>query len=194
MVAILLAVLEKADRVLTVIIKVITITVFLVLAAIITANILLRLFPVTSLHWLDEIVEMCFAALVFYGAAGVWMVKGHFSVGDWISRVTSSERVRGGYSLFVELISLAFACVLFYYSRSLVARSVEVTAVFQIPKKVLYSSIPASALVMVAYSVVYVVRAAIKVVNPGAALASARSQESSQWQEASPVDRRVDGD
>lgn len=49
------------------------VTLFVVLTAIITANVLLRIFPITSLHWMDEIVEMCFAGLVFYGAAGVWM-------------------------------------------------------------------------------------------------------------------------
>ena len=141
---------------------------------IVTANILLRLFPVTSLHWSDEIVEMSFAALVFYGAAGVWMVKGHFSVGDWISRIVRNERARGGYRLLLELISLLFAGVLFCYSLNLVIRAREVTAVFQIPKAVLYSAMPVSALIMVAYSIVYVVRAVIAIVDPKA-LAAAES-------------------
>jgi TRAP-type C4-dicarboxylate transport system permease small subunit len=163
-----LKVLSVIDRVLTVILKVITITLFIVLAAIITANILLRIFPVTSLHWTDEIVELCFAALVFYAAAGVWMVKGHFSVGDWFKRVTKNERARNAYRLLVELISLLFACVLFYFSLNLLMRSVELTSVFQIPKKVLYSPIPVSALIMAVYSVTYVIRAIMGIVNPKA--------------------------
>jgi TRAP-type C4-dicarboxylate transport system permease small subunit len=176
-------VLGIADRILTAILKWFTIVLFLVLAVIVTANILLRLFPVTSLHWSDEIVEMSFAALVFYGAAGVWMVKGHFSVGDWISKRVRNERTRGVYRLLLELVSLLFAGVLFSYSLSLVIRAREVTAVFQIPKAVLYSAMPVSALIMVAYSIVYVVRAVIAVVNPKA-LAAAESG-------ATPAQRRA---
>jgi TRAP-type C4-dicarboxylate transport system permease small subunit len=163
-----------ADRILTAILKYLTIAILFVLAAIVTANILLRLFPVTSLHWSDEIVEMCFAALVFYGAAGVWMVKGHFSVGDWISRIVRNERARSACRLLLELVSLAFAVVLFWFSLSLVFRAREVTSVFQIPKAVLYSCMPVSALIMIAYSIVYVIRAAIAMVNPKA-LAAAES-------------------
>lgn len=159
-------ILTAADRILTVILKVITIAVFLVLTTIVTANILLRFFPVTSLNWSDEIVEMCFAALVFYGAAGVWMVKGHFSVGDWISGIVKRQRARSVYRLLLELVSLAFACILFYFSLSLVIRSREVSSVFQIPKSVFYSCMPASALIMVAYSTVYVIRAATATAKP----------------------------
>jgi TRAP-type C4-dicarboxylate transport system permease small subunit len=164
----ILAVLNRIDRALTTVIKAITITAFLALATIVTANILLRFFPFTSLHWMDEIVEMTFAALVFYGAAGVWMVGGHFSVGDWFGRLARSERARGVYRLVLELVTLLFAVVLFYYSLILTLRSVEVTSVFQIPKKILYSCMPASSLVMVAYSIVYVIRAVIGIVRPGA--------------------------
>jgi TRAP-type C4-dicarboxylate transport system permease small subunit len=164
----IMKILQKADQILTLVLKSITILVFLVLTGIITANILLRFFPITSLHWLDEIVELCFAALVFYGAAGVWMVKGHFSVGDWFSKISRSLRARSAYRLVLELITLLFACVLFYYSMNLMMRAREVTAVFQIPKRVLYSCMPASSLIMVAYSIVSVIRAVLGIVNPAA--------------------------
>ncbi len=160
-------ILAKADRILTVVLKCVTIVVFLALTAIVTVNILLRFFPITSLHWMDEIVEMSFAALVFYGAAGVWMVKGHFSVGDWFGALTKNERIRSAYRLLLELVTLLFAGVLFYYSLNLTARSIEVTAVLQIPKKILYSCMPASSLIMVSYSIVYVIRAVLGIVNPG---------------------------
>ena len=127
---------------------------------------LLRVFPITSLHWMDEIVEMCFAGLVFYGAAGVWMVKGHFSVGDWIGRKVNNPRIRGLYRLLVELLSLLFVVVLFKYSLELTLRAHEVSAVFQIPKKVFYSAIPISALIMVIYSAINAVAQAIEVVSP----------------------------
>ena len=162
---------RKIDSLLIVILKVITVTLLLAIALIVTANILLRIFPFTSLHWSDEIVELSFAALVFYGAAGVWMVKGHFSVGDWIGKIVKNGRARSVYRLHLELISLLFAFVLFYYSMNLVIRAREVTAVFQIPKKVLYSCMPAAGIIMMAYSLVYVIRTAIGIFSPKSPLA-----------------------
>ena len=159
-------ILGKIDQVLTTVIKYLTVTLFVVLTAIVTANILLRIFPLTSFHWMDEIVEMCFAGMVFYGAAGVWMTKGHFSVGDWIGKRVKNPTARGLYRLLVELLCLLFVGVLFMYSLELTLRAREVSSVFQIPKKVVYSAMPVSALIMVIYSAVQVVVRAIEVVRP----------------------------
>jgi len=163
-----IAILRKIDTVLTGILKWVTVALFTALTLIVTANVLLRIFPITSLHWTDEIVEMCFAGLVFYGAAGVWMSKGHFSVGDWISKLAKGERAKNGYRLAIEFIVLGFACIMFYYSLNLTLRAREVSSVFQIPKRVFYSCMPISSLIMVAYSLVFVIRGAILTVNPKA--------------------------
>lgn len=148
----LTAFLTTADRVLTSILKWITITLMTILIVIITFNILLRYFPITSFHWMDEIVELCFGALVFYGAAAVWMTQGHFSVGDWISKHIKSVKGKLVYRLVLEIICLLFALILLKYSLTLTMRTMEVTAVFQIPKRVLYSCMPISAFIMVVYS------------------------------------------
>ena len=165
----LIEILGKIDRVLTAVITYLTVVLFIILTAIITANILLRIFPITSLHWMDEIVEMCFAGLVFYGAAGVWMVKGHFSVGDWIGKRVRNARVRDVYRLLVELVCLVFIAVLFKYSLELTLRSGEVSSVFQIPKRVFYSAIPVSAFIMMIYSIINVVTRVIGIVRPAPA-------------------------
>ena len=158
--------LGKTDRILTAVLKWLTIILFLILATIVIVNILLRIFPFTSLHWADEIVELCFAWLVFYGAAAVWMVKGHFSVGDWIGKVVKGERAKYAFRLALEVITLFFALILCKYSLDLAMRSLEVTSVFQIPKSVLYSCMPISAMIMVAYSIVFVAQNIIGIVNP----------------------------
>ena len=159
-------ILGKIDQVLTAVLKYLTVTLFVALTAIVTANILLRIFPITSLHWMDEIVEMCFAGLVFYGAAGVWMAKGHFSVGDWIGKRVKNPSARAVYRLLVEVLSLIFVGVLFKYSLELTLRAHEVSSVFQIPKKVFYSAVPVSALLMMIYSAVNVVAQVIQVARP----------------------------
>jgi TRAP-type transport system small permease protein len=171
------ATLGAIDRILTAVIKWMTIILFLVLTLIVTANILLRIFPVTSLHWADEIVELSFAWMVFFGAAGVWMVKGHFSVGDWIGKALKGERAKNACRLILELITLLFALVFLKYSLDLAMRAREVTSVFQIPKKIIYTCMPASTLIMVAYSVVFVARNAIGVASPKALAALEPKEE-----------------
>jgi len=110
------------------------------------------LLPVTSMHWFDEIVELCFAALIFYGAASLWASGGHFSVGDWISPRLPYERLKNVYRLLVDLLSLAFLWVFFFYSLRLTLRATELTTVFQIHKSVLYSCMPVSSFIMLLYS------------------------------------------
>jgi TRAP-type transport system small permease protein len=158
--------LARIDKVVTAILKWITIVLFLALTLIVTANVLLRIFPITSLHWTDEIIELCFAGLVFYGAAGVWMAKGNFSVGDWIGKLVKRERTKQAYRLLLELIVLGFAAVLFWYSLKLTLRAREATSVFQISKKVLYACMQISSAIMVAYSLVFVVKGVIGTFNP----------------------------
>jgi TRAP-type transport system small permease protein len=173
----LIAFLGKVDSALTAVLKWLTIALFLAITAIVTANILLRVFPITSLHWTDEIVELCFAGLVFYGAAGVWMAKGHFSVGDWIGKFAKSERARNAYRLALEIVTLLFAAILFKYSLDLTLRAREATAVFQIPKRLIYSCMPISALIMCAYSMVFVIRGAIGTASPKALAALEAERE-----------------
>ncbi len=112
-----------------------------------------RLLPLVSMHWFDEIVEMCFAALVFYGAALLWATKGHFCVGDWISPRLSGEKARAWYRVLVAALCVAFQAVFFWYSLLLTLRATELTTVFQIPKSLLYSCMPVSSFIMLAYSV-----------------------------------------
>jgi len=170
-------VLGHIDAVITAVLKYLTIAIFVSLALIVSANILLRIFPITSLHWTDEIVELCFAALVFYGAAGVWMARGHFSVGNWIEAKVKNERGRNAYRLLIEVLSLLFAAILLKYSLDLTMKAQEATSVFEIPKKVLYSCMPISALIMVLYSFVFVVRAAVGTISPEALSHTDATQE-----------------
>ena len=88
--------------------KVVTIASFVFLTILITANVFVRFFPVVSLHWFDEIIELLYAYLVFYGAAALWILRGHISVGDWISgRLFKGETALRAYRLVLELLGLA---------------------------------------------------------------------------------------
>ncbi|MDR2452245.1 MAG: TRAP transporter small permease subunit [Candidatus Accumulibacter sp.] len=108
--------------------------------------------PMTSFHWLDEIVELCFSALIFYGAAALWAEKGHFSVGDWISGRLPGHVSRNIYKTLIAAINLAFLIVFFGFSLRLTVQATELSTVFQIPKKLMYSSMTISSMIMALYS------------------------------------------
>lgn len=142
--------------------KWLTITLFILLTIILSANIFVRFVPLISLHWFDEIVELLYAYLVFYGAAIVWIEKGHFCVGDWFSRLAVSCRQRIIYRLFIASISIAFITIFFIYALEITMKSHEFTPVIGMPKAVLYSCMPISAGIMVIYSAADIVREILK--------------------------------
>jgi TRAP-type C4-dicarboxylate transport system permease small subunit len=61
--------------------------------------------------------------------------------------------LRSAYRMIIELLGICFAAIFFYYSFELTKRAQDVTNVFAIPKKVLYSCLPVSGLIMVIYSI-----------------------------------------
>ena len=144
--------LKSIDKIILMTLKGITITSFILLTILISANVLVRFFPVASLHWFDEIIELLYAYLVFYGAAALWISREHFGVGDWIGSRIKGVRMRYAYILVVEFLVLCFALLFFYYSLRLTVLARDVTNVFAIPKRILYSCLPVSGALMVIYS------------------------------------------
>jgi TRAP-type C4-dicarboxylate transport system permease small subunit len=118
------------------------------------ADALQSVITINSFYWFDEIIELCFAALVFYGAADLWCSKLHFSVGDWISPRIKNVRMKHFYKLLILLISATFMAILFWYSMKLTLRTNQVTTAFQIKQWILYSCVPISSAIMLIYSVV----------------------------------------
>ena len=150
----ILRLLQRLDRLLLSTLKAVSITCFFLLTILITANVFVRFFPVVSLHWFDEIIELLYAYLVFYGAAALWITREHLCVGDWISgRLFTGPAAQRAYRLVLELLGLLFAAVFCAYATRLTGLSLEVTNVFAIPKKVLYSCMAVSGAIMVLYSI-----------------------------------------
>jgi len=145
--------LKSIDQVILKTLKVVTITSFAFLTILISANVFVRFFPIVSLHWFDEIIELLYAYLVFYGAAALWISRDHFGVGDWIEKRIPDIRMRHIYRLIIELLVLCFVVIFFYYSLRLTILARDVTNVFAIPKRVLYSCLPVSGLIMIIYSI-----------------------------------------
>jgi TRAP-type C4-dicarboxylate transport system permease small subunit len=117
------------------------------------ADTIKRIVPINSFHWFDEIVELLISALVFFGAAALWTIKGHFQVGDWISKRLPGNVSRSIYKSIITLICAVFMAAFLWYSLQLCLNTTELSTVFQIPKWVMYGSMPISALIMLAYSI-----------------------------------------
>jgi TRAP-type C4-dicarboxylate transport system permease small subunit len=145
--------LKRIDKVILNTLKAMTITGFVFLTLLISANVFVRFVPVASLHWFDEIIELLYAYLVFYGAAALWISHEHFGVGDWIEKRIKNMRIRYVYRLIIELLVLCFVVIFFYYSLRLTILARDVTNVFAIPKRVLYSCLPVSGVIMILYSI-----------------------------------------
>ena len=147
-------VLRQLDRIVLLALKYITITCFVILTILVSANVLVRFVPVVSLHWFDEIIELLYASLVFYGAAALWISREHIRVGDWIGdKMIKKATGRHVYRMILELIVMLFAVIFFYYSLRLTVLAQDVTNVFAIPKSILYSCMPVAGAIMIIYSI-----------------------------------------
>ena len=144
---------KRMDGIISKVLKGITITCLVFLTLLVSANIFVRFFPVASLHWFDEIIELLYAYLVFYGAAALWISREHFGVGNWIETRIRTEKMRTAYRMIIQVLILAFVVIFFYYSLRLTLLARDVTNVFAIPKRVLYSCLPVSGILMIVYSV-----------------------------------------
>ena len=161
----ILNMLKVIDKAIFMTLKTVALVSFFLLTILITANVFVRFVPIVSLHWFDEIIELLFAYMVFYGAAALWITNEHFSVGDWIERRISNLRLKHVYRIILYLLILAFAVIFFYYSLNLTIAARDVTNVFAISKRVLYSCLPISGIIMVIYTIRNIVLEVIGIIE-----------------------------
>ncbi|WP_319244811.1 TRAP transporter small permease subunit [uncultured Propionivibrio sp.] len=151
------------------------------MTVILTLSMVVRFYPFMSMHWFDEVLELMFAALVFYGAAVVWMEHQHFSVGDWISKYIASVRLRFFYRLLVELISLIFIAIFFKYSLDLTLSTEEQTTAFAMSKKWLYMCMPICGAIMLVYTIKNMYIELALILNPDLQVEERVKEDLSAW-------------
>jgi len=143
--------LHNLDRRTGIALKTICIVCFCLLFAILTGNVISRLFGLFSMSWFDEIVELLFAWLVFLGAAALWREHDHFRV-DWLDHAINASSLGRLINTLLVLISLSFLVLMTWYGYQLAARSQALTPIIQFPVKALYFSIPVAGFIMCIYS------------------------------------------
>jgi len=121
------------------------------LFAILAVNVVSRLFALFSLAWLDEIVQLLFAWMVFVGAAALWREREHMALEGFTSMLggTADRSVR----VLIALLGLAFAIALAWQGLNLTLRAHSLTPILELPKWWLYVCIPLSGAAMAAYAV-----------------------------------------
>jgi TRAP-type C4-dicarboxylate transport system permease small subunit len=161
-----IAAINRFDKGLTLVLEWICIILFAAITVIMTLNIVVRFVPIMSMHWFDEILELLYGALIFYGAAAVWVAHGHFSVGDWISKFLKNVWARFAYRLLVELMSLIFIAIFFKYSLELTINTEEQTTAFALSRKWLYACMPITGGIMVLYSIKNMYLELARIIHP----------------------------
>lgn len=144
--------LFRIDRAVGWILRGIAILCLLVLMGILGANVLARVTGWFSMGWYDEIIELCFAWMVFFGAAELWRENQHFRI-DWLY-YTLPWAKRRLHTIVISSINTVFLGFLLFEGWNLTERSSALTPIIGFPVAILYVCIPISAAIMLLYAII----------------------------------------
>lgn len=156
--------LKKIDRVIGFILRWGSTGILALIFLILIANVFVRFFPFTSFGWFDEVIEMLIAWMVFLGAAALWRENEHFVVA-FLPELLCGKKAGYLLDILINIISLAFVAVFTYYSLNLTMRAADWTPVINMPKKLLYASMPVSGAIMLIYSLRNIINSSCRLVH-----------------------------
>jgi len=143
--------LEKVDRGIGHILYRGSIGCLIVLFVVISGGVFARFVPFMSMGWLDEIVELAFAWMIFLGVAALWRERSHFFVEmilKWLVGRSSGPKLE----IFLNFLSLVFLLFFTYEGVALTSRVTDRSAILEIPKAVFYIVMPIAGFLMVGYT------------------------------------------
>ncbi len=143
----------RADRVLEAILRWMSVACLMVLALLVCALVLIRFFPVMSLGWADEIVELAFAWMVFLGTAAIWRSHEHITI-DFIPQALAGTHAGRALEVILGLLALGFLGVFTWQGWLITLRALgSTTPILALPRAWWYISLPLSGIVMIGYTV-----------------------------------------
>jgi TRAP-type transport system small permease protein len=160
---------QTGDKIVRAIVTWISIVCFILLFILVLVNVFIRKFPLFSLHFFDEIQVWLLGALVFYGAAGLWILRDHFKL-DVLQKYLAKNRILAGlFDLFVELASMIFISIFTYECLDLSSRLMGETNYLRIPESLIYrSALLVPGVIMVVYSIRNIAMIVYRLVRPPA--------------------------
>jgi TRAP-type transport system small permease protein len=148
----------RADRTLEAVLRWVSIVCMFVLVVLVSALVLIRFFPIFSLGWADEIVELAFAWMVFMGTAAVWRSGEHITI-DFIPQALAGIRAGRALEIIVCLLALGFLAVFTWQGALLTIQATSNTSPMLIlPRPLWYVVVPVSGVVMIGYTVSRILR------------------------------------
>ncbi|MFI5340244.1 MAG: TRAP transporter small permease [Candidatus Methylomirabilales bacterium] len=149
----------RADRAVESGLRWMSIVCMFVLVVLVCALVLIRFFPIISLSWSDEIVELAFAWMVFMGAAAVWRSREHITI-DFIPQALAGTRTGRALEVLLGLLSLGFLAVFTWQGWLLTLQAQGNTSpMLTMPRPWWYAALPVSGLVMIVYTVSRILQA-----------------------------------
>jgi TRAP-type transport system small permease protein len=143
--------LRATDRAIGGILRWGSVSILGVVFALLAINVFIRFFPIISFEWFDEVIEMLIAWMVFLGTAALWRENEHFTI-TFFPDLFKGRKTGLALDILINLIGLGFIGVFTYYSLNLTLRVSDWTPIINMPKKLLYASMPVSGVFMVIYS------------------------------------------
>ena len=119
---------------------------------IVTATVLFRVFPIFSMGWSDEIVELLFAWMVFVGAAELCRQRKHFIV-DLIPNMIAGTRKGHVLDIVIQLLALVFLLVFTYQAFIVAILATERSPYYELPRNLWYACMPIAGLIMTGYTI-----------------------------------------
>ena len=148
-----------ADRILEAVLRWTSIVCMCVLVVLVCALVLIRFFPLFSMGWSDEIIELAFAWMVFLGTALVWINREHITI-DFIPQALAGTAAGRVIEVVAGLLVLWFLVVFTWQGWLLTLQSVgNTTPMLTLPKPLWYAAIPVSGCVMIVYTVSHTLKA-----------------------------------
>jgi len=124
----------------------------IILFWLILINVVARTLELAGFAWFDEVVRGCFAYVVFFGAAALWIKRDHFQV-DWLELAIPQGKPRVALRIVTSLLSLGFLCVMTWYGWVLFNKANALTPILQIPERTFYAAIPIAGAIMVLHTI-----------------------------------------
>jgi TRAP-type C4-dicarboxylate transport system permease small subunit len=144
---------SRMDRVLEAVLRWMSIVCMFILVVLVCALVFIRFFPVFSMGWADEVVELAFAWMVFMGTAAVWRSNEHITI-DFIPQALAGTGAGRALHAISGLMTLGFLAVFTWQGWFLTFQSTSNTSpMLTLPKPLWYAAIPASGVLMIGYTV-----------------------------------------
>jgi len=143
--------LKAADRVIGGALRWGSVSILGIVFVLLAVNVFVRFVPIVSFEWFDEVIEMLIAWMVFLGTAALWRENEHFTI-TFFPDLFKGRKAGFALDILINLVGLAFIGVFTYYSLNLTLRVSDWTPIINMPKKLLYASMPVSGVFMVIYS------------------------------------------